>query len=216
MAITVFVPGVAQTVVTGTISGNPWANVTHWQLGSTGAPWSGTALQTLATTIHGAYISSGGNSLPSTVNVVSAEATDLTNSTGTTAVSTHAAGAGIGSPGYQPSSCILLNFKIASRYRGGHGRLYWPGINNTYSTDGENLTATAQANLETAWTNIQTAINTALPQCAQVIPRFSYTYTDDPTHHKYTKQKSGLVGVFPVLSTVVHPRIATQRRRLQT
>jgi hypothetical protein len=47
-----------------------------------------------------------------------------------------------------------------------------------------------------------------------VIPRYTYTYTDDPAHHKWLKERTGLEGVHVVQSYFGVARVGSQRRRL--
>src|ERR1700751_138003 len=53
----VLVPGVAQAVISGQRSGQPWACVMHWQFGGSQAAWSQPNIQLLADSIHAGWAS---------------------------------------------------------------------------------------------------------------------------------------------------------------
>lgn len=217
----VLVPGVAQVVMQGTVVGNPWAVVWHFRFGTSTAPWSAADLTTLCNTILASFKTRLQTHFDSSTVWSQVTGVDIGTSTPAAGVSTGATWTGTGSANLTPATCVLVNLHIASRYRGGHPRSYFGIPASADSTDRESWTSTAQ----TAWANgVVGVINdcvTALPGSGSgavnhCVPRYTYAYTDDPTHHKYLKTKSGLVGVFTVQSYAVHPKIATQRRRLQT
>jgi hypothetical protein len=123
-----------------------------------------------------------------------------------------------GSPG-DLSACVLINYKINSRYRGGHGRTYLPGAATTQSTNGDTWAAGHVTLVNNSWQSFQAAIKTDLQGAGlaagtQCVPRFGYTYTDVPAKHKYSKEKATFVGAFPVLSFSISNQLRSQRRRL--
>jgi hypothetical protein len=49
-----------------------------------------------------------------------------------------------------------------------------------------------------------------------VVPRFTYAYTNDPAHHKYTKTRTGLNGAPLVVQDYLpQVNVGSQRRRLK-
>jgi hypothetical protein len=217
-----FSPGVAQAIYHGTIKGNPWAIITHWQFYPSTVPWTATDLQTLVNTIQTATHSNLASHHGTDVYFGVVHAVDLSNATPQVADSTGTTFNGTG-PFMAASAqgSVLVNKSIPARYRGGKPRSYYPGYLTTEFTDGENMTPTAQNNWNIALAAIATAIGSALPgtgsaSCIEVVPRYGYTYTDDPVHHKWLKHKSTYITSNPISSAVVHSKLATQRRRAAT
>jgi hypothetical protein len=120
-----------------------------------------------------------------------------------------------------PGASWLMNFHIAARYRGGHPRCYIPGPSSNNCADGETVSTANQGVLNTAFAGIVGDVVTALPGSGagaanHCVPRYTYTITDDPVHHKYLRTKSGVIAVYTVQSYSAHGKLAVQRRRNQT
>lgn len=216
----VFVPGVATTVLKGMIGSNPWAVVHHWKFSGSVDPWSQSNMDLLALSVFNAWgtaikANAGGN-----VTTTEVDSVDIGSSTGVGSVYTHTPVAGGQGAVLEPSSaCIVVQNRIASRYRGGHPRTYWP-ILTTQDMVTENTWAAAKV---TSVTNsivsfvsavIGASYTGGVSGLQHVIPRYTYTYTDVPQHHKWVKERTGLEGVHVVQSYFGVPRIASQRRRL--
>ena len=219
---TVLVPGVAQTVMRGTIVGNPWAMVFHWRFGTSTAPWATADLQTLCNTLMNAWKTNlqTHSCVPTVFS--GCDAVDIGTATPNVATSTVAQFSGTGGgSALTAAASTLVNFKIASRYRGGHPRCYIPGTASADCVDGETITTGGQTGVTNGIAAVVSAVVTALPGSGggaanHCVPRYTYTVTNDPLHNKYLRTRSGLIGVFTVQSYTCHPRLATQRRRLQT
>jgi hypothetical protein len=156
---------------------------------------------------------------PASVTYLSCVATDLTNATPNTASGTPAPFSGaISGHSSNAGASYLINFKIGNRYRGGHPRIYIPGVPPVATADGETIQSPYNTGVLNAWTAAMNAMHSALGSGTgnHVVPRYTYQYTADPVHHKYTKQRTALSAVYVVQSYSLNPRIATQRRRLQT
>lgn len=222
MSTPVYSPGIAQAVLQGTIAGNPWAVVWHFQIDSSTTAWSSAGVTDLAISIKSMFPSPLLSMVPTNVTFNLVTVTDLTNATPFVGVSTGAAFTGTATGvSVTAAACALIGLKITARYRGGHPRTYWPGIAPGQTTDGENLTTLAATNYGTnfaLWVTQIVSNMTSLGHTGvqHVVPRYSYTYTDDPVHHKYKKTKAAYLESFVVQSYPCNPKIATQRRRLQT
>lgn len=216
----VFVPGVAATVLKGNIGANPWAVVHHWKFGSSVGNWTQSNMDLLALTVYNAWgttfkANAGGN-----ISTTEVDAQDMTDASGVGSVYTHTPVFGAQGAILEPSSaCIIVQNRIASRYRGGHPRTYWPCL-TTQDMLNENTWATAKVAAITA--NMVSFVSAVIAASytggvsglQHVIPRYTYSYTDVPGKHKYTKTRTGLQGVYTVQSYFGVSRIASQRRRL--
>lgn len=214
-------PGVLQTVATGVIGAQPWACVLHWQQGSSTSPWTLAPAQALANAFMSRYSTDMGSYTGSNVSLKAVNFVDLSNATPISGTTTAAAVLGGHTQALEPSSLTLnIQLKISSRYRGGKGRVNWPAVTPDSLTNESNL-------LPNYATNVQGAFATYMSHIAadantggavgtiQVVPRWTYTYTDVPGKHKYTKVRSGYVGAFPVNAWQVNPIVGQQRRRLR-
>lgn len=217
---TVFVPGVAHTTLSGMIGVNPWAVTHHWKAGSSITPWTTADITLLATTVFTAWVTQMKAQTDSVTSVNSVNAIDLTNSAGVGVLYTPAASTGTRTGAILPSSaCMVMQNRIAARYRGGHPRTFWrvgvePDLANEYAWTPAYLTsvATSVAN----WVGLvrAPAYSFGTGVLNHVIPRYTYAYTDDAAHHKYKKTRTGLLSVDTVQSYFGVPTIGSQRRRL--
>jgi hypothetical protein len=217
---TVYVPGVAHSVLSGKIGSNPWAIQHHWKFGSSTAPWVQSDTDLLASTIFSAYQSHIFAHSYANVSISQVSVVDLTSASGVGSVYAPAPVSGAISGTLEPSSvAIVVQNKIASRYRGGHPRTFYPGpgiadMVNEYQFN---------SGILPLWSGYVTAFVTQVltasyvagsSSLTHVTPRYTYIYTDVPGKHKYTKEKSGLLGVFVVQGYVANQRVGSMRRRL--
>lgn len=212
-------PGVAQFRLVGTVGGNPWAVVLH-MFNNTSNTWTQPAITALANTAQSSAVT---NLIPrwtGQVIVNYADAVDLSDQTLRYAKTTAnpATGTGIGS---MPTlgTCLMINHRALQRYRGGHGRTYFPGGPVADSVNSDTWSASAVNTWTTAFNNWRDAIYAALTSAGVssasiCIPRYSYTYTNDSNHHKWTKEKSAFITAGVVNTSVVNNQIRSQRRRL--
>lgn len=212
-------PGVAQFRLVGTVGANPWAVVLHMYNGTASA-WSQAAINTLATTAQSAAVTNLVPRFTNQVVISFADAVDLTDSGLRYAKTTAAAATGT-LTGFMPTlgSCVMINHRSNQRYRGGHGRTYFPGSNTGDATNSDTWATAMVTSWTTAFNNWRDAIFSALVAGGMAgpllcIPRYSYTYHDDTNHHKWTKEKSGFLNAGTVSTSVVSTQIRTQRRRL--
>ena len=212
-------PGVAQLRLVGTIGLENMAQVLHFWTG-TGAAWTQSQIQTLATSGLQHLAPNLVNSWGTNTTYHYAEAIDLTDATERTYRTTSSPIVGTAGAPFSPnSSSIMVSHHIASRYRGGHPRTYFPPGNATNGADGDTWTDSLVTSFQTAFDGYIAAITTDLiaagltgpKQCA---PRYTYTYEADNNKHKFLKTKTGYVGPFPVTRSEVSKQQRSQRRRL--
>jgi hypothetical protein len=212
-------PGVAQLRLVGTIGLENMAQVLHFYAG-TGVAWTQGQINTLATSAFQHLAPGLLNSFGTNVSYHYAEALDLTDATERVARTTAPALPGTaGSPFSPNSSSIMVSHHIASRYRGGHPRTYFPPANATNGADGDTWTDSLVSSFQTAYNNWRDQIITDLIAAGmtgpvQCSPRYTYRYDADPNKHKFLKTKTGYVGPFPISQSIVSKQQRSQRRRL--
>lgn len=218
----ILVPGVAQATIQGTIAGNPWACVWHFQFAGSTADWSGTDVQTLADDVFNGWESELKPLMCNNVTCDAVTTVDLGTETPAVGSSTGTAWVGtISQPSLTAAACVLISMRIAARYKGGHPRTYLPGVHAVASTDGETITPGYQGLYATHTADLISTINSNPAYGPSEGPdhvavRYTYDYTADPAHHKYLRVRTGVQGTYVIASYTTHPRIASQRRRLQT
>lgn len=217
---TVFVPGVAQTVLSGTIGSNPFAVVHHWQFGSLTGAWNATDIDTLALTCLTACGTALKTQSGNNVSWTQCAAVDLSNSAGLSAVHVTPVTIGTLPNSLEPASlCAVTKNVIGARYRGGHPRTFWPlNVANNMSDEshwGPTPVSTIQTAVNNWFAAVETAAYTVSGAALQnVIVRYQYTYTNDTVHHKWLKEKQPPATVFPCSQHIVQAQVGTQRRRL--
>jgi hypothetical protein len=197
---------VVRIALTGTYGVKTWANVFHAIVDDTG-PVGSSDLAGIAGATSTAWSTHLSPSLSNAIALTQVAATDLTSDTGLTELDTsvHTGGqAGNASP---PQVALLLSWKIARRYRGGHPRTYLPGVIEADVDNYGAVIAARQTALNTGATNFRLAINSVV--VAGGTPRMAVV-------HYY---RNGVIQATPtvdeVLSGRCSPLVATQRRRLR-
>jgi hypothetical protein len=148
-----------------------------------------------------------------------AEAIDLTDAVQRIARTTTAAVVGTNPNGVMAAgSSIMVSHHIAARFRGGHPRTYWPSLPVPSSNDGDVYTPATVSTFTTSYNNWRDAILAALTSAGvsgpvQCAPRYTYSYTADANKHKFLKERTGYLGPFPIVQSVVSNQVRSQRRR---
>jgi hypothetical protein len=153
--------------------------------------------------------------------LTSVTVTDLANPTSTAGVW---AGSHAGSMlGQMPAStCVVVSFRIARRYRGGHPRAYIPMGNQISQFDAQKWSGTAITGFLSAWNAFIAAV-LAFPGPPALSGQVSVSYYSGGTwiQHmpsgvwKFHPTLRGTPVVDPVVNTTIGARIGSQRRRLQ-
>lgn len=125
----------------------------------TGGPPSTSDLNSLATTIRGAFNTNLKAFFDTSTALEHVQVVDLSSSTGaggidTTAVTGTRAGSLL--PG---GSAVLINHRIARRYRGGKPRTYLPAFTASDVTNRQGWLSASVTALQTGWNNFIAAIN---------------------------------------------------------
>jgi hypothetical protein len=113
----------------------------------------------------------------------------------------------------------LVRLIINSRYRGGHPRTYLPLGTAAVLNPGNQWAPTYLDQVRPAFVAWLLAIVSAAytitgSQLALVVPRYTYTITDDTVHKKYVRERTGLLNVYTVTDYQPQAQMASQRRRM--
>lgn len=201
------VDGFVRIVCSGTYNTKTWANIFYANV-SPGSAISSADLQAIATAVSGLWNTNFAPSLSNLVSLTQVAVTDIGSDTGLTELDTTVHAGSQAGNSASPQVCLLLSWKIARRYRGGHPRTYLPGVIEADVDGAGVVTGARQTALNTACTNWRAGINgIALSGSSPVLSVVHYV-------------KNGVVQSTPtvddVLSGRCSPLVATQRRRLRS
>lgn len=215
----ILVPNTVQLKPYGTIQGTQWVVLLHWAITMGSGPITAAVLNAMCNKFYTDITPRIATDWPSSHILQGVSAVDLSTNTPALGQSTGAAFPGGGTGMQDAASCLVIQEKTSSRYRGGHPRIYWPGLLTSLQANANSWGSSALANWTTAWgltiTDVGSAAITAGATIAvQVVPRYTYSVTDDPVKKKYVRKKTGWMQNDVVYSNVMNPRIGTQRRRL--
>jgi hypothetical protein len=200
------VPGVVKIEFLWTQNGVPAANIFHASY--SGSAPSSSDCTAIAGQIDTAFWTSGFRGFFSNFTTLQGiRVTDIATDTGASGEYSDGNSGTISEEGVGAQMCVLVNYSIARRYRGGHPRTYYPGLSNTYlespqqwDSDGVTAVNSAAANL---YEILQTASSGSTTLTGQVC--VSYRTGDAP-------RVTPLVEA--ISSAVVNGSVKTQRRRL--
>jgi hypothetical protein len=141
------------------------------------------------------------------------EGTDLTTRTGIVASNlTGGAGTATTVAPYPNSVAMCVSFPVATRYRGGHSRMYLPGQDGSHGLTGTNWTAAWLVAVGAAMSTFRASLNAMTganaPFALVQVSYFEHNAAHEPIYHP------GGPIVRPITGVLVHSRIDSQRRRL--
>jgi hypothetical protein len=187
-------------------SGDTPENVTWWLSATTTTPSLGdlTAIAGVFDTHWGAIFAAYGAAAQ---NYTGSKVTDWSSATGLeqSTVGVFTPVAGTGGTGAPPQVAILQSFQINLRWRGGHFRTYYPyvGAANLGGFGNDTVAGGTVTAMETAYTNLVVAMAASGTLGGQV-PR---AYKD--------KNNATTATLYPIVSQLINPKVATQRRRVR-
>lgn len=216
----VYAPGIGQSVLSGMIGSNPWAVVHHWQFGTSALPWTQHDADLLCSTEFSAWQTALMAHVGNNIDIRKVTFVDLTNSTGVSSEFDHTPVNGtIGGPLEPSSACVVVQNRIAARYRGGHPRTFWPALMqgsmlNEYQWINANALQIQTGAAAFVSAIVSAAYTGGTGPLQHVIPRWTYTITDVPAKHKYLRTRSGYIRSDVVQGYLANQKIGSQRRRL--
>ena len=182
---------------------------------------SSTDAQTLANLLATNWIAHVGLHMSNQVTLWQTVVTDLTSNTAAQAVSSTTGAFGAGTTADLSGLAAIIRFKIPRRYRGGHPRIYLPGVRTGDFSTQNTLSSTLITNLVSDWAAFISAINAGLPAAIGTLSQCNVSYFQGFTNHTFP---SGRVHPVPSLRTggplidfvssvSVNPIVGSQRRR---
>jgi hypothetical protein len=202
------VANVCKVRLIGTYNSVRWVNVMHLKFASSTV--DATALATIATGVRTAWST---NIAPLCFNATQlqiVEVTDISSRTGAQGVdSSGANGSAIGG-GLPNNVAACLTLKVGNRYRGGHPRMYLPGVPAGNTTDGHTWTSTAITAYQNGGRNFRTALN-ALTAGSTTWSMVAVSYYQTLGGSQAYKVPPG---VYVITDVLCHTRMDSMRRRL--
>jgi hypothetical protein len=177
---------------------------------------------TLLTTLSGSWETRFAPLTPSAYSLVAVSVTDLGSRTGveSTLVTSHS-GTNV-DPGISASAAFVMSAHVALRYRGGHSRVYIPGLTNALLADQNTWTVAAQGQVFTAWTGMIADLAASPPVSVGAMSNVTVRYissdkADFPTPPSPWDPPYLLATpmVMPITSWSSNPQLGSQRRRNQ-
>lgn len=191
--------------ILGKINSMPLAHIMHAEWG-TGGPPSVADCTSFATSFRNAFNTRFASQLPTSVSYNTFECADLSSLTGAVGTNTTAVtGTASAVAGLPNSTCAVVSWKQALRYRGGHPRTYFP-YGGTAPLSGNALPAGYQSSLLAAATNFISDVN-AITSSTMTLTFCAISY-----YHGNVLRPVGVPLV--ITAAAVHARVDTQRRRL--
>jgi hypothetical protein len=188
-----------------------------------GGPPTATNLTGYAADVGTAWLTAFGARLSHVFSLNEVIINDLTSDTsaeGTAAIGT--AGSNAGEP-VDVETCVLQNFTIGRKYRGGRPRMYWPlGVDSDLNADFVTWSSVLLGQLETAWVDFIAAIIALTGFGMLIVEHVSVSFYDGftPVLNPVTgrtrdvpKYRTGNAVIDLVTSSVFRPEISQQRRR---
>lgn len=185
-------------------------NVFH--VAFTGSPPSGTDMSTLAGNLQTNWVNNIKPLVNANVTLTATEVADMSSRTGLIVQNvTSAVGTVPGTQACPNNVALCVSLNVAYRFRGGHARIYLPGMITANITGGTNWSGTYVTSVGAAIVAWRTAINSMTTAGNSYTLVMTSYYTHDADHKPIYRP----VPVnYPVTGVFVHSRVDSQRRRL--
>jgi hypothetical protein len=160
--------------------------------------------------------------LATSCNLFEVRVTDLNSQSGVVVtVGVSHPGTSAGTP-MTAAACVVLQAHVAFRFRGGHFRVYLPGLQGNLLSDLNTLNPVPAAALLAAWTGMLSDIANAPPVGVGAMSQIAWhTHSsnpaDFPSGHPTTKPPWPLATPVPhpITGWSFNPQLGSQRRRNQ-
>lgn len=196
----------------GSNAGAPWANVFHVRAIGEGDIATDAQLDTFASDFADAYDGHLLEHIENEVQLTDIVVTDLTSTTsGQGRWNGSKAGDYSGQP-YPAQVAVVISWRQAFRYRGGHPRTYLPGIPLAAGADNRTLSPTYVAAYLSDGAGFLTAVN-GLTIGGTSTELGMVTYYSKPLFPTPPHLRTNPI-FYPFTAAAVHGRLDTQRRRL--
>jgi hypothetical protein len=193
----------------------------HWYFQYSGA-MSVSDLGTVTTTLVNAFKTNILNLLSGSLSITGAVATDLTSVSSPQIVQSASGAGGVLTTANPSGAAMVVEQKIARRFRGGHARLYLPGTSNSQNTDAQRWTPAAVTAMNTGFDNFVAAAVLAPPAAVGTLTQVTVSYflgfvnkTFPSGRIRPVSVPRGAPLIDPITAHITNPRVASQRRRNQ-
>lgn len=173
----------------------------------TGGPPSDSALVDLDTAQGATLDRPFNHECGANMELTSRTYTDLTSPTAAFASVPKAVGGTTGGTPYPANVAAVINFKIARRYRGGHPRMYMPGMSSGSALSESQWTSSFVTNLQNDWLAVIAGLNGYSSPTIASLTCVNLSYFSGGA-----LRSSPITD--PILTASAQQRICTQRRRL--
>src|SRR5215831_5629282 len=173
--MTILAPGVAQLRIVGHIDGLPWNSLIYFTQGTSGV-WTSPQLVAAGNAVlTGMATQINSSVFHTTLTWDLVQGVDLGVTAPAVGNSTHAALAGTSTNMFNAASCIMINYGVGARYRGGKPRTYLPGFISLQQQNSNSWIAATFNAFLTAWQNTMQSVTLAVTgagaaACAQCVP----------------------------------------------
>jgi len=199
------------------VGGNPWNVVLHYVGSPAGSAYTQAQLNAMISAINTPLGGFAGQWPPQTT-VTEYTAVDIGSAQpAEAAIAANIVGTAVGEQ--DAASCVMFNYPVAQRYRGGKPRSYLPGFAGNFQQSPVSWTLSAFDSALTSWQAVIAGIASAgsgagVTGCAHCVVLYNYVITDDPARHKYIRTRTSVKNVVVVGTAFGSVQIRTQRRRL--
>jgi hypothetical protein len=203
-----FVEGCARLAVVGTYRNTNWANIFHWKRFDDNG-FEQAEIDQLVTEFRTFYVSALMARVSNQVNMTSVTGTDLTNILGVVGIDNTPAVGVLNTVAVHPGSvAMVISWKIARHYRGGHPRTYLTGQPHGAEIDGKSWSPAHTAAGAAAASNFLISVNGIELGAGEVGGELVCV------HRQLGGAKLIPPVTSPIVNAVVDNRIDSQRRRL--
>lgn len=215
----ILVPNTVQLKMFGSVQGIPWVSLLHFSVIMPSGAITAAVLNAMCNKVQSDLSPRIVTDFPTSVTLTGVTGVDLSTNTPQVGNSTGSAINGGGAGMQDSAASLVINAKTGSRYRGGHGRIYLPGLLTSLQANANTWTNAIISTWTTAFNltindTITAAVGAGATSAASVIPRYLYRIDNDTVHSKYVRVKTGWSGNDVVFNWVPRPKIGSQRRRL--
>jgi hypothetical protein len=201
-------PSTVKIRLIGTNSSGKWVNVLHAKYA--GGTIDIAALATLAQNVRAAWVTNFAPRLTTSCQLLQVECTDIASRTGAQNVDT-VGGAGTIPGVFAPLQvALVVSWKVGTRYRGGHPRMYLAGPDPSQIQTGNTWMPTYVTNVLAAARAFRTAINASAAGGAtwQLVAVSYFHLVGGVPAYKVPPD------ILPIADAAIHTRVDTMRRRL--
>jgi hypothetical protein len=179
-------------------------------------------LATVAATWSTAFKNNILNLLSSSLTFTGSTATDLSSSTAPQVVRSETGAGSVATTANPSGTSMVVEQRIARRFKGGHARIYLPGTSNAQNLNAQQWSSTAITNMNTGFDNFVAAAVLAPPAAVGTLTQVTVSYFQGFTQTLSPGRRSRPINtlratplVEAITSHVTNGRVASQRRRNQ-